>query len=74
MQATRRVNVREAAAHIGSSKSKLDKLRCYGGGPRYYKICSKVVYDVADLDAWLAERARENTSQNRTASTSEQAA
>jgi predicted DNA-binding transcriptional regulator AlpA len=64
MQANRRRNVRDAAAYIGSTKSYMDKLRCYGGGPRYYKIGAKIVYDEADLDAWLAERARSNTSQN----------
>lgn len=61
---SRRIGVRDAAAYIGSSKSKMDKLRCYGGGPKYYKLDHKIVYDVADLDAWLAERARTNTSQN----------
>jgi len=58
------MNVREAAAYIGSSKSKMDKYRCYGGGPRYYKMSHKEVYNTADLDAWMAERARTNTSQN----------
>jgi hypothetical protein len=64
MKATRRINVREAAAYIGSSKSKMDKWRCYGGGPKYYRLDHKIVYDVVDLDAFLAERARTNTSQN----------
>ncbi len=63
MEVKRRINVREAAAYIGSSKSKMDKLRCYGGGPKYYKLDHKIVYDVADLDAWLTERAYANTSQ-----------
>jgi hypothetical protein len=61
---SRRVNVKEAAGHIGLSVSKLNKLRTYGGGPKYYKLDHRVVYDIADLDAWVAERSRTNTSQN----------
>jgi predicted DNA-binding transcriptional regulator AlpA len=55
------IRVREAAAYVGLSKSSLDKLRCFGGGPRYSKLGRPVVYDVADLDVWVAERARSNT-------------
>ena len=47
---------KEAAEYLGISKSKCDKLRTYGGGPRYYKIDHRVVYDVCDLDAWVSER------------------
>jgi predicted DNA-binding transcriptional regulator AlpA len=52
----------EAAAYCGSSKSTLEKLRVYGGGPAFIKMGSRVVYDVADLDAWLAARRRLSTS------------
>ncbi|KQV33122.1 MULTISPECIES: helix-turn-helix domain-containing protein [unclassified Rhizobium] len=52
------VRVQEAAQYLGLSKSTLDKLRCFGGGPRYFKLGRPVVYDVADLDSWMAERAR----------------
>jgi len=27
------IRVKEAAAYVGLSKSSLDKLRCFGGGP-----------------------------------------
>jgi hypothetical protein len=64
MQITRRLNSREAAKYLGISYSKLTKLRTYGGGCRYYKISQRVVYDTADLDKFLAECARNNTSQN----------
>ena len=60
----RRLSPKEAAEYLGISKSKCDKLRTYGGGPRYFKLDHRVVYDVADLDKWVAERARSNTSQN----------
>ena len=67
MQIKRRLSPKEAAAYIGSSKSKMDKWRCYGGGPKYYKLDHRVVYDTADLDKFLADRARANTSQNHAA-------
>lgn len=52
------VRVREAAAYMGLSKSLLDKLRHFGGGPRYFKIGRAVVYSTTDLDAWMAERTK----------------
>ena len=56
-------NVNEAAAHIRSTKSTLDKLRVSGDGPRYSKIGGRVIYDVNDLDAWADERKRISTSE-----------
>jgi len=51
------LNVREAAARLGLSKSTLDKWRCVGKGPRYVKSTDRAVrYDPADLDAWIAAR------------------
>ena len=64
MQITRRLNSREAAKYLGISYSKLTKLRTYGGGPRYIKLDHSVLYDVAELNKFLAERVRANTSQN----------
>jgi len=67
MQITRKIDSREAAKHLNLSYSKITKLRVYGGGPRYYQLGgpgSRVVYDVADLDAWAAQHARTNTSQS----------
>lgn len=52
----------EAAAYCGSSASTFQKLRVFGGGPRYVKIGRRVVYDRYDLDAWLAENRRRSTS------------
>jgi excisionase family DNA binding protein len=48
------IRVRQAAEYVGVSKSLLDKLRCYGGGPAYAKLGSSVIYSTEDLDAWLA--------------------
>ena len=57
------LRVREAAAYLNLSKSTLDKLRTAGTGPRYAKAGRIVVYARADLDAWLAGRVRQSTSE-----------
>lgn len=49
------IRVREAADYVGLSKSTLDKLRCYGTGPVYFKLGRAVVYRKSDLDDWVAE-------------------
>lgn len=51
-----------AAEYIARSPSYLHKRRCSGGGPRYSKIGNVVVYDVADLDEWVAAGLRNSTS------------
>lgn len=54
MAMTPKMRVPQAAAYLGISVSTLNKMRCYGGGPFYYKAGSRVVlYDRADLDSWL---------------------
>lgn len=55
------IRVREAAEYLGLSKSTLDKLRCFGGGPRFYKFGRAVVYSTADLDAWREQYVRTST-------------
>lgn len=51
------LNVREAAARLGLSKSTLDKWRCAGKGPPYVKSTDRAVrYDPEDLDGWIAAR------------------
>jgi hypothetical protein len=47
------LNVLHAADYTKLSKSSLDKLRVYGGGPLYIKVGARVVYDRVDLDTWL---------------------
>jgi predicted DNA-binding transcriptional regulator AlpA len=51
-----------AANYTGTSASTLEKLRLTGGGPKYLKLGKTVVYDPADLDAWLASHRRTSTS------------
>lgn len=48
------MRVKAAADYACVSKSLLDKLRCYGEGPVYYKLGSSVIYNKEDLDAWIA--------------------
>lgn len=58
------LNVREAAARLGLSKSTLDKMRCAGKGPRFVKSTARAVrYDPADLDAWISAQRRSSTSE-----------
>ena len=53
-----------AADYVGLSPSTLAKMRLRGDGPVYAKSGPRiVVYDVADLDAWLAGRKRRSTSE-----------
>jgi hypothetical protein len=55
----------EAARYARLSGSVFAKMRCYGGGPRFAKIGRIVVYGIADLDAWLASKTFNSTSQYR---------
>ena len=57
-----RLTVEAAATHIGLSVSTLNKLRVFGGGPVFLKIGRRVVYDLADLEQWLASKRRISTS------------
>ena len=54
--------VEDAAQRVGLSVSTLNKLRVFGGGPIFLKLGRRVVYDPADLDAWLASKRRRSTS------------
>jgi hypothetical protein len=58
------LNVIQAANYTSLSKSSLDKLGVYGGGPRYIKVGARVVNDRVDLDSWLAGKKIANTSQS----------
>ncbi|GAA5661903.1 hypothetical protein Brsp07_00364 [Brucella sp. NBRC 14130] len=52
------MGVKEVAQYTGLSKSTLDKLRHFGGGPRYFKLGRAVKYEQTDIDEWVALRAR----------------
>jgi predicted DNA-binding transcriptional regulator AlpA len=52
----------EAARYLGLAVQTLAKMRVSGESPPYHKLGRSVVYDPADLDAWLATRKRRSTS------------
>jgi predicted DNA-binding transcriptional regulator AlpA len=63
-QSRKRFCVKAAAEYVGISASTLNKLRCKSSkGPSYSKIGSRVIYDAADLDAWLEANLKQSTSQ-----------
>ncbi|MGB3882263.1 MAG: helix-turn-helix domain-containing protein [Diaphorobacter nitroreducens] len=52
----------EAAEYLRLSPRTLEKQRVLGGGPKFRKFGRRVMYAVADLDAWAADRSFESTS------------
>jgi predicted DNA-binding transcriptional regulator AlpA len=51
-----------AAAHAGLAKSTFERYRITGEGPPFSKTGKVVLYDLADVDAWLDARRRSSTS------------
>lgn len=51
----------EAAAFLRLSPRTLEKQRVIGGGPRFHKFGRRVMYALADLEAWASERSFETT-------------
>lgn len=58
----RYLNNTEAAAYLKLSPRTLEKQRVVGGGPRFRKFGRRVLYAIADLDAWADERGCASTS------------
>jgi hypothetical protein len=52
----------EAAAILNLSPRTLEGLRVHGGGPRFRKFGSRVLYAASDLDIWANARICESTS------------
>ena len=61
------IDVREAARRLGVSKSHLNKLRMDRAGPSFSKLGGRVVYSLADLEAWLAATRVDTTPQRQKA-------
>ncbi|QDP18700.1 helix-turn-helix transcriptional regulator [Sphingomonas xanthus] len=57
------MGTKQAANYLGLSKSTVEKLRHFGGGPRYLKLGHLVRYRPADLDEWMTERLIGSTSE-----------
>ncbi|BCW87122.1 hypothetical protein sos41_02480 [Alphaproteobacteria bacterium SO-S41] len=55
----------EASERLGLGRSTLEKLRCSGKGPKFHKLAYAVRYAESDLAAWLKDRQRSSTSQNK---------
>jgi excisionase family DNA binding protein len=54
---------KQAAAYLRVSKSYLDKLRVYGGGPRFLRFGRKILYRQSELNLWAEERCFGSTSE-----------
>ena len=59
---TRYLRTPEAARLLGLSGRTLEKHRTYGTGPTYRKIGGRVIYAVADLQAWADRGLKSSTS------------
>ena len=53
----------QAAEFLKISPRTLEKQRVVGGGPRFRKFGSRVLYALTDLQAWADERSYTNTSE-----------
>ena len=51
-----------AATYLGLKPSTLHNMRVTGDGPMFIKLGRRVVYDVMDIEAWVASRKRRSTS------------
>lgn len=54
----RKLRTPEAAQDVGLAPATLAKLRCVGGGPSFTKLGRAVVYDLVDLDKWVAKQGK----------------
>ena len=61
------IDTPEVAQYSRHAESTLEKLRTYGGGPRFCKRGRKVLYRLSEIDAWLAEAMVSSTSELRAA-------
>lgn len=52
----------EASTFMGVSPSTLAKWRHYGTGPGFIRAGRAILYDPADIEAWLNTRRRSSTS------------
>ncbi|GJG87434.1 hypothetical protein tb265_26150 [Gemmatimonadetes bacterium T265] len=48
----------QAAERCKLARATLAKLRVNGGGPQFVKLGAKVLYDDADLSAWIAAQGK----------------
>ena len=60
-------NTTEVAEWLGTKPGVLAQWRYRGVGPRFIKVGRSVMYDVADLEAWLASQTFQGTAQAQAA-------
>lgn len=60
----RMIDTAAAAAYLGLAKNTLEKMRLYGGGPRFSKYGRAVRYSVDELDAWIEKNSAASTSEH----------
>ena len=58
------ISTPELAAQLGLAEITLRKWRVYGSGPRFVRLGGSVRYRAEDIDAWLASRIANSTSEN----------
>lgn len=59
---SRHLDTSGAAVYLGLKPSTLHNMRVTGDGPMFVKLGRRVVYDIADIEAWLVSRKRRSTS------------
>lgn len=57
------LDTKALAGRTGLSASYWNQTRLRGDGPEFLKIGRRVLYRWADVEAWLAERRRQSTSE-----------
>jgi len=57
------LRVPEAARYAGLSATTLNKLRCYGGGPRYVRQGRSILYRQDWCDEWLVKGVARSTAE-----------
>ncbi|MFA6114212.1 MAG: DNA-binding protein [Sphingomonas sp.] len=60
--AQRYLRTPDAALILCLSARTLEKHRCYGTGPVFYKLGGRVVYTLEDLQSWADQGVRRSTS------------
>jgi hypothetical protein len=58
----KKMRVNDAEDYLQIAVSTLNKLRCSGEGPAFYKLGKSVIYCATDLDRWLSAHRRTSTS------------
>lgn len=61
MLSSRKMRNAEAARYCHKSPSWMNKSRQNGTGPAFMRLGSTIIYDTADLDAWMISRRVESS-------------